>query len=332
MAVLSERLFASPMDRRYLTVLCVCGLSALAACALGLRLAARHIRAGQRVTGTPAPSGRAAALARLVLGAPAFAALSFGSVILPEMAPVWHFLMVLVLSSTFAQMPDLLLSVVGGRVQLQLRLQERAAAGSLRDLSMYGHAPCCCLQPCFPPRPPRPADLIKLRFSILQLSLVQPVVGFYLLVVYQEALLGAGFVGMLEQQRVIFMIVKLISQLWCMSACKGLVELVSAFNQKAQAGQDLRAAKKLKYCQTFLLGMNIIPMLLQRPIAALWGDRALASGAQLSPPELQEFAHSIAVCIGSLLCVGTAERAFPVDASHYPELEDVLGPSDPFLT
>jgi len=331
MAVASEKLFRLPLDLRFVAVLIICSLCTLGSTVSCFRLALRHLRAGQALTGTLAPHERSVNFAMFVLNVPLFAMLSLLSVVLVELAPVWHFLQTLALAVNFWRVPGLFLFLVGGRVRLQLKLRERLESGEAQPVRLYGQVPCCCARICLKPRIPCPSDLPMLRFSILQLCLVVPLVELFDLVVIQESIMRASFVHMFASRQLVLHLVLLTSQTSCMSSCRGLAQLVSECS--SGRAQVAILAKVQQYCQSYLLGMNLLPTLLKGSFFALWGSRNLGNGATLSQLELTNFCHSVLVCVATLFCARNAWKAFPVNGFNYPELyeEESAGLADALL-
>jgi len=294
----------------------ICGCCALVSVLSGVALAIRHIHAGQRVTGTLAPSQRATASAFLVLSGPCFAVLSLLSVVLLELAPVWHLMQCFLLSSLFSRLPEEIVSVVGGRVRFQLLVKERQRLPEQESVQLYGQVPCCCLRRCIPPKHPDAKDLPKLRLGIWQICFFQPFLALIDLLIVEEGLMGAGFVRVLAGRRAVMQVAKVSSQLFCMSSVRGLAVFVDVLNKNSEMAMQLQM--KQRYCQCYLLGMNLIPTLLSSWVIWAWGSRHLENHLTLAGRELTTFSHSLVVCIASLLISRQAWRAFPVDKAHYP--------------
>ena len=70
------------------------------------------------------------------------------AILFVESAPLWRFLMTLVLVHVMKGVPHLFVSVAGGPVHLQMLIR-KYAEGSTKPVRVYGNAPLCCLAPLF---------------------------------------------------------------------------------------------------------------------------------------------------------------------------------------
>merc|ERR1719265_2882081 len=100
-----------------------------------------------------------------------------------------------------------------------------------------------------------------------------------------------------------------------LSAIGGLEMLASSFSPKA--GEQL--AFKSIYCQTFLGGLRLLPMLCS--LAPLWGLGPLREGHGAAA------ARGAIISIASLFCALVGWRAFPADEDHYPASKASRGPA-----
>lgn len=316
MTVASEKLFQWPLDKRYAAVLVICSVCTMWSMISGLKLAMRHLDAGQKATGTLAPNIRASQFAAFALSIPAFALTSFLSVVFVELAPVWYLLQVIIIALNFWRLPEVALMIVGGRQRLQLLIQE----GAMRlPVQIYATPPCCCFRLCCGPKAPQAYDVPRLRLGIVQLSILQPLFGLSRLVFELETLMEASWVGSFSQREVVEKILRIVSQLVCASSCSGLFNLCRAYNERAE--HEMGLGKILQYCQVYLMGLFLVPVVLESVILKVWGSRQLGgTDLTLTDSEIKAFASSLAVCLVAPLINHLAWGAFPVDRAHYPEV------------
>lgn len=326
----SEKLWRHPIDVRYLTLLSICFLCFLLSSCAGLQLVVRHLWAGQKVTGVLSPSAKAMESMQLVGAIPAFALIGLVSVVLVELSPIWHLLECVIVASNFSLMPLTIIQHAGGRVRLQLLIREsmvgHAESGSLspsrvkEPLQLYGLPPCCCFRRWCPPKMPQPRDLPKLRLGIFQFCVLQPLFALIDVLSLEESLMGSTlrvWNGSIRESQYLIHVLRIISQLTCMSCCRGLAALVAAFNKRPEKAASLK--RMVFYCQTYVMGIGLLPTLLSASILYMWGPMLLSNGEHLSGVEASVFAHAFVVCVSTLIITKASRQAFPVDRDHYPE-------------
>lgn len=330
MPVASEKLLTSPMELWVVVVFIVCGVCAGGSFLSALTLAIRHAKAGRKITGSVTPSSRSVLYIDMVASIPVFACFSLFALLTVELAPVWHFLLTLVLAATFRKVPTTFLNLVGGAVRMQLLLNERIKDGMNGPVHLYGLPPCCCARLCIKPKPIQATEFPKLRLGVIQFCVLQPLLSLVDLVVQMEYLMGASFVTWISRQRALMVILKLLSNFACQSSCKGLALLIETLNPTS--AKNLHLSSKLSYCRTFLFGLNLLPMLMGLLVNSTVTLEAysLRNGFKMSEIEIGNMVHSITTCLATLVCTKFAWKAFPVDKVHYPELSFSGGHPDIF--
>jgi len=362
----SQGIVLLPQRIEATATLCVAGVIALAAVAGSLLLMAWHLKVGSRLTGgLHTLHASSATVIGILWTLPIFACIGIASMVLPELAPVWQFLEVLMLTTTFRKMPDLFVQAAGGHVQLQLRLQGNMRGGaesSVTDsiapesvsevrraglLDVFTQWPFCCLRRHVPARPPQLPDLRMLQWSIVFLGALLPCLSFAELIFgledeekrtefqrrlladeqlpdslkHLQAAMGNSIMqaSSFWQHPWVSMLLRLLQALSIaagMSALSGLQVLVTALNPKA--ANDMQLPLVQAYCQTYLVGFRLAPVLVGT-LPLMLEERAF------------EMTRGLVVCMSSLLCTVAARRAFPADERHYRELKLEPSASKPVL-
>lgn len=313
MPVTSDKLFAPPMDTRYLLVLYLCGGCALLSFLSAVRLVLRHLRTGRARTGLLTPDEQAAEAMAFALSIPVFAGLSFLAVVLVELAEVWTFFQTLILAQNFARIPE---CFTRGNLGMQ-RLHHLLRSQELPAVRVYGHAPCCCLRAVWKESTPRPDDFPRLKLGIWQMCVIVPLFEFLDVIVAEEVYLGSVWVRSMPLPWMKYrQIAKVVSQLYCVSCCKGLAELVTALEDSPEEKRVL--GKKLLYCQSYVWGMNLIPNLLWGCSLKFWGTEQLLNEAALTHLEMSNFITHACTCVATVVVTAAAWRAFPPVSDELP--------------
>lgn len=237
-----------------------------------------------------------------------------------------HFLQTLVLAHNFRLIPNTLISEVGDSMRLHLRLSEETVEPvSLLNLRCFL---CCHLST--PKVVPKSIHVRYLKYLVFQMCIVQPFLGFLEVVIDWEYGIGAHWVEAFSRRHLFTTICRFSSMIIGLGACRGIAGLVEVMNPNAKAAH---LDKIVKYCQSYVLGMNLLPNLLSRiPAAAIWGGNKLSNGDLLSQAERAQLLRSVFVLLGALLCTLKAFKAFPVDQGHYPELfTEAIESTEPLL-
>jgi len=317
--VTSEKLLQPPIDLRLHVVLLLCLLAAAVSIISSFRLMWLHLRAGQRVTGTVTPAQRTSDVIKLLAAPPMFAITVLCAILFVESAPLWRFLMTLILVHVMKGVPHLFVSVAQGPVHLQMLIRKYAESIK-KPVRLYGGAPLCCLMPFFQETVPKAMDLPRLNSGIWQFCILQPILAFIELFIASERAAGAHFLGLFADRAPLLMVIKVISNLVANSQCRGLATLVTAV---VPGGGGLQFQGKQRYTQVFLWGMNLLPALLHASLAGLFGvpdTMQLKNGHTLHPHEVSGLLTFVVVCFATLFGAHTAWQAFPVDDKLYPEL------------
>jgi len=137
--------------------------------------------------------------------------------------------------------------------------------------------------------------------------------------------MGASWVGLVDYHPGLraCRLVRVASQLVCMSHCNGLLELVAALSENPERKLMLR--RGLAYCRSYLIGLNLIPTLLEASIADLLGPLRLSNQEVLSDAEMTSLCRNVCMCLASLLISAAAWRAFPPERDPRPLSSQTAG-------
>lgn len=173
-----------------------------------------------------------------------------------------------------------------------------------------------------------PIDFPRLKLGVWQLCLIIPLLSMFELVIAEEVIMGAHFVKHIEGAVRVTKILKVASQLYCMSSCKGLAELVSSLIGHPEVKAAL--AQKRLYCQSYLFSLNLFPTVLDSLMIWKWGSMTLSNNERLTKLEMGNFVTSVIVCTASICVNCVAWRAFPLEKHGY-DMEK-LGLNAPLLS
>lgn len=199
-----------------------------------------------------------------------------------------------------------------------MRLHLRLRNEKLEPLRLFnlGVGPLTCLTT--PPVMPQSRHVYLLRLLVLQMCALQPALAFLEVVLDWEFGIGAHWAKIFSRRQAFTRICRFASLIVGISACQGIKHLVEHMNPKAK-GQNLDAI--LTYCRSYVLAMNLVPMLLSLiPATDIWGQDELSNGEVLTKAERDTILKGVFVLLGALLCARNALKAFPVDETTYPEL------------
>jgi len=281
-----------------------------------------HFKAGARITGSfHTLHSSSATFIGLLWTVPVFTALGLYGVLLPEMAAAWQFLQALLLTATLRRMPAMFLQVGGGRLQMQRSLQVNGEGEPVHAFSQF---PLLFLRRFVPSKIPQISDIDDLQLAVTFACTLLPVLSFLEMLCTLEATLPATLTHRtiaLSAPGVAFFIrlMEVLLIVLSMSALRGLDLIVHTVSPKAS--EELNLKGKSEYCQCFLGGLRLLPILVNLLVFA-WNRGALPDNRRA------DAFRSFLVCVASLGCVWMSKLAFPVDEYHYPELKAAAGLED----
>mmetsp|Transcript_65751 Transcript_65751/g.116739 ORF Transcript_65751/g.116739 Transcript_65751/m.116739 type:complete len:525 (+) Transcript_65751:85-1659(+) len=340
-AVIEQAILSMRGRYEVLAVLITSTTCALAAIAVSAILILSHLQVGSSLSGFYIPHSSSATYIGLVWSLPLFALLGIAGIILPELLPIWQFLETLLLAGTFSRMPDVLVQVAGGRLELQLRLNSRLSADArdadLSDSSeveatgtMAAHIfkqwPLCCFSRFVPQGPVQLQHVAPLHFTVTLICYMLPIMSFMKLFWSLEVEIGSPsaqewFTFCAPWVIFAMRLLEMLSIAAGLSALNGLETVVTALSPQAASVMELPV--KLLYCQSYLICLRLVPVFFG--LIPLWGF------SEVPEPRVLEAVRSVIVCIASLLCACLAWYAFPPDERHYPELRSANSEIRPVL-
>lgn len=206
--------------------------------------------------------------------------------------------------------------VAGGRLQLQRDMQN-VSEGCRLDVFTQG--PFTCLRRFVPSKAPDMQDVNELQWGVAILCVALPVLSFIEMFCSLEATLAISPASAAKPYLAIsapgvatfVRIMEVTLILMGMSALRGLQILVQTVNPKDT--DTMSTTLKQIYCQTFLAGLRLLPILCHL-WQCVWGGEAPVVDSHNA-----DLVRSIIVCAFSMVCTGIALKAFPADDSHYPK-------------
>jgi len=209
----------------------------------------------------------------------------------------------------------------GGRLQLQRGLQ---CTGDLNHLHLYTQGPFAFLRFWIDSKKPELGDIDDLRWGVEILCKMVTFFSFVQMIFSLQSVFSVGTKEIIPLQQyaaaaavnvVIFCrIMEVVFITMAMAALRGFDLLVQALNPKAH--QDLNIKLKEAYCQYFLAGMRLLPVLCHLGQIACGVDALEDSHGADAP-------RNVIVCVASAVCCVIAWRAFPADKLHYPQCSGV---------
>jgi len=276
----------------------------------------RHWKAGADISGDMFSLHPASSMFIGMLWAlPLFGILASLDLFVPEMGAAWQFCQSLLCVATFRKMPDVLVQVAGGRLQLQRSLQ---ASGRVQAVQIFTFFPFSWMQWLGEdPEVPQLSDITGLQRGVVILCTLLPVFTFVdMCLSFETAInylathphpgLAIAVPGILNFVR--FMsLACLFFGIATLSALKVLLDVLSPASSK-----KMNLALKVIYCQSFLAGLRLLPMLCR------FGHFTPLQWTVLFKEE--GLARSVTACVATLLMSVMAWWAFPADKEHYPEI------------
>jgi len=301
-----------------------CFAMALVAVIISCFLISRHWKLGADISGDMFSLHPSSSMFIGMLWAlPLFGILASLDLFVPEMGAAWQFCESLLLVATFRKMPDVLVQVAGGRLQLQRSLQ---ASGQVEAVQIFTHFPFSWMQWLGEdPEVPQLSDISGLQRGVVILCTLLPFFTFVdmclsfetaikLLAIHPHPRLAIAVPGILTFVRFMSLACLLLG-LATLSALKVLLEVLSPASFK-----KMNLAVKVIYCQSFLVGLRLLPMLCR------FGHFTPLQWTVLFKEE--GLARSVTACVATLFVSVMACWAFPADKQHYPELVSAAACSD----
>lgn len=301
--VTSEKMWSPPLDARFLAVFGVGIFLALTSMIMSCSLANRHVNQGIELTGTASMDPQNQLAVRFILAVPAVALTGILGLVLPECRTIWQIFASMVAAFNFWRIPDYLALSVGGDVSLLERLKE---VPKTQTAELYSNVLCFHCSICIRPKRPESSDLLLLRKMVMLNCFLQPTLALMDCVYEFENAKGAAFASSSHTALAVFSILKVLGTLMSAAACNGLVRLLTAVDEKAAT--EIQAPKVLLYCRTYLLSLNLLPVIAECLLAQQF---QLQNGMVLTDQGAINLGSAWATCFGACLSALVARYAFP---------------------
>lgn len=223
---------------------------------------------------------------------------------------MWQFLEALLVAATLRKMPDMFLSAVGGQLYLELGHRSRQDDEVTREeLPIFTQWPFCCMRRCVRSKVPEMKDIRRLQWVVVLLCFTLPILSGTEMFFALEVVLGppATQIRLINVSPMVMTILR-CSQVLCLSlgiaSVTGLEMTATSLTPKASSSLDLDF--KSMYCQTFLGGLRLLPLICS--IAPLWGLGPLVEGHGAAA------SRGATVSAATVICSVIAWRAFPLDS------------------